>query len=48
MRVDLFFFCAMVGYTMARSYRNPLRMNDTALAASARALVSPGTLVFLG
>jgi hypothetical protein len=48
MRVDLFFFCAMVGDIMARCYINAIRMNDTALAASARALVSPGTLVFLG
>jgi hypothetical protein len=49
-RVALFFFCAMVGDIMARcsiSYINAIRMNDTALAASARALVSPGTLVFL-
>jgi len=38
----------MVGYNMTRCYRNLIRMNDTALAASVRALVSPGTLVFLG
>jgi hypothetical protein len=40
----------MVGDIMARCYIyvNTIRMNDTALAASARALVSPGTLVFLG
>jgi hypothetical protein len=51
MRVDLFFFYAMVGHIMARCYINyihPIRINDTALAASTRALVGPGTLVFLG
>jgi hypothetical protein len=46
-QVDLFCFCDMVGLIMARLYGNALS-NVTALAVPARALVSPGTLVFLG
>jgi hypothetical protein len=38
----------MVGHIMARFHRNALSMAVTAPAVTARALVSPGTLVFLG
>jgi hypothetical protein len=38
----------MVGYIMARFYSDALSTSVTALAVPARALVSPGTLVFLG
>ena len=48
MPVDLFFFYAMVGHIMARFHSNSFLVNVTAPAATMRALVSPGTLVFLG
>jgi hypothetical protein len=38
----------MVGYIMARFHCNAFPKNGTALAVPARALVSPGTLVFPG
>jgi hypothetical protein len=47
MHVDLFFFYAMVGYIMARRFVD-LHLNATVPAAASRALVHPGTLVFLG
>jgi hypothetical protein len=46
--VALFFFCDMVGYIMARFHRNAFSISVTALAVPTRALVNPGTLVFLG
>jgi hypothetical protein len=38
----------MVGHIMARFFNNAIFTSVTALAVPARALVSPGTLVFLG
>jgi hypothetical protein len=38
----------MVGHIMARIHSNAFSTKVTALAVPTRALVSPGTLVFLG
>jgi hypothetical protein len=48
LRLALFFFYAMVGHIMARLHRNAIRTNATAPAVASRALLAPGTLVFLG